>query len=167
MFVSHPDDEFPFPPALKEPGTQHWRMVELSLHAPWFLLSIDVDDADCQGTSITRTMCIAWEQDLADALGSIPEGRVNGIICMVPRWQASTGQWASREIREVWIHRSAKGQHVVLVDAAGERFDCGLVPEHVGVVERKLVYRVDRVPASSEVSDPSSSLGGAAQGGRA
>ncbi|MEJ1933722.1 hypothetical protein WDZ92_26270, partial [Nostoc sp. NIES-2111] len=137
------------------------------LHAPWFLLSIEVNDADCHGTSITRTICIAWEQDLADALGAIPEGRVTGIICMVPGWQTSTGQWASREIREVWVHRSARRQHAVLVDAAGERFDRGLVPAHVGVVERKLVYRVDRVPASSEVSDPSGSVGGAAKRRRA
>lgn len=146
MFVSQPHYEFPFPPDLSQPGSQHWRMVELTLHAPWFLLSVEVVDPDESDLSFTRTLCIAWEHDLADVLRSLDAVRVKGIVCMMPAWQSPTGQWWSREIREVWVYRSPSGKHVVLVDTAGEKFDCGLIPEHVGDVEMELLLRVDPKP---------------------
>lgn len=147
MFVSHPEYEFPIPPALEEPGSQHWRMMELSLHAPWFLLSVEVVDPDVPDLGITRTLCIACEYDLAEVLRPIDADRVKGIVCMMPAWQSPTGQWWSREIREVWIYSSPGGKHVVLADTSGEKFDCGLIPEHVGDVNMELVLRVDPKPA--------------------
>lgn len=142
MFVSQPQYEFPFPPALGQPGAKHWRMVELTLHAPWFLLSVETVDPDEPGYCLTRTLCVAWEHDLADLLRSLEPARVKGIVCMMPAWQSPTGQWWSREIREVWLHRSAGGQHLVLADTDGQKFDGGLVPEHVGDVEMELLIQV-------------------------
>ena len=83
MFVSQPQYEFPFPPALEQPGSQHWRMVELTLHAPWFLLSVEIVDYEFPDCSMTRTLCIAWDNDLADVLRSIDAS--------VKRTQASSG----------------------------------------------------------------------------
>jgi hypothetical protein len=125
MFVSQPQYEFPFPPDLDHPGSQHWRMVELTLHC-----------------SLTRTICIAWDTDLCEVLQSLEAGSVMGIVCMMPAWQSSNGQWSSREIREVWLHTSGVGRSVVLRDADGQQFDCGLVPEHVSPVHEELVLRV-------------------------
>lgn len=150
MFVSHPAYEFPIPPALEEPGSQHWRIMELSLHAPWFLLSVEVVDPDVPDLGITRTLCIAWEYDLAEVLRPIDADRVKGIVCMMPAWQSPTGQWWSREIREVWIYSSAGGKHVVLADTTGKKFDCGLIPEHVGDVKTELLLRVDPKPVGKE-----------------
>lgn len=147
MFVSHPEYEFPIPPALDDPGTQHWRMVELSLQAPWFLLSVELVDPDEPDLSITRTLCIAWEYDLADVLRPLDADRVKGFVCMMPAWQSPTGQWWSREIREVWLHSSPFGKHIVLADTDGKEFDCGLIPEHVGDVEKELLLRVGTKPA--------------------
>jgi len=147
MFVSHPEYEFPIPAALDDPGAQHWRMVELSLHAPWFLLSVELVDLDEPDLSITRTLCIAWEHDLADVLRPLDADRVKGIVCMMPAWQSPTGQWWAREVREVWLHSSRSGEHIVLADTAGKEFDCGLIPEHVGAVEKELLLRVDPKPA--------------------
>ncbi|WP_444764479.1 hypothetical protein [Roseateles sp.] len=121
--------------------------MELTLHAPWFLLSVEVVDQDEPDLSIMRTLCIAWEYDLADVLRSLEAGRVKGIVCMMPAWQSPTGQWWSREIREVWAYSSTSGKHVVLADTAGEKFDCGLIPEHVGDVEMELLLRVDPKPS--------------------
>lgn len=143
MFVSHLDDEFPFPPALMVPGTRHWRMVELTLDAPWFLLSVRVDAPDPREPSVTRTLCIAWERDLADALRSMQGGKVTGIVCMVPGRQTPTGQWSSRVIHEVWDCKSRRGQHIVLRDAAGKQFDCGFNPEHAGDVQMQLIHRIE------------------------
>jgi hypothetical protein len=35
----------------------------------------------------------------------------------------------------------------VLADTTGEKFDCGLIPEHVGDVNVELLLRVDAKPA--------------------
>lgn len=142
MFVSHPQYLFPLPPALGDPGAQHWRVVELTLHAPWFLLSVEIFDEEIAGCSMTRTLCIAWDTDLADVLRSLDVERVTGIVCMMPAWQSSNGQWSSREIREVWVCSSAAGQSVLMFDAAGQEFDCGLVPEHSEPITKELVLRV-------------------------
>ncbi len=142
MFVSQPQYEFPFPHGLEPPGSQHWRMIELTLHMPWFLLSLEVVDAELPDCSVTRTICIAWDTDLAEVLRSLEGARVMGIVCMMPAWQSTNGQWSSREIREVWLHTSEMGQSVVLRDADGQQFDCGLVPEHVSPVREELVLRV-------------------------
>jgi len=117
-------------------------MVELPLHAPWFLLSVEVVDPDVAGHSMMRTLCIAWEHDLAEILRSLDTARVKGIVCMMPAWQSPTGQWSSRDICEVWHFRSASGQHVTLRDLAGNSFDCGLIPEHVEPVKLELLLRV-------------------------
>lgn len=142
MFVSQPHYEFPFPPDLSNPGSRHWRMVELTLHAPWFLLSLEIQDADDPNFSITRTLCIAWENDLAELLGSLGPNRIKGIVCMMPAWQSVTGQWSSRVVAEVWLCRSVAGRSVLLRDTGGEEFDCGLIPDHVEPVERELLLRV-------------------------
>lgn len=140
MFVSQPEYELPFPPGLAAPGTHHWRMVELTLHAPWFLLSLEIVDPETPDCRMTRTLCIAWDNDLVGALRSVESSRVTGIVCMMPAWQSATGQWASREIQEVWELQSAAGRSLMLTDATGETFDCGLVLDHQGPIERELVW---------------------------
>ncbi len=147
MFVSHPEYEFPFPPDLDQPGCQHWRIVELTLHASWFLVSVEIVDPEQPDCTMVRTLCIAWDSDLAELLGTLEPRRVKGIVCMMPAWQSPSGQWTSREIREVWRCRSAAGHSVLLADIAGEKFDCGLIPEHVGDIEMELLLRVDPKPA--------------------
>jgi hypothetical protein len=147
MFVSQPQYKFPFPPDLIQPGSQHWRMVELTLHAPWFLLSVEISDIEILDSRMIRTLCIAWDNDLAEILHSLESDRVKGIVCMMPPWQSQTGQWTSREIREVWTCRSSAGHSVLLCDTSGQKFDCGLIPDHVEPIEHELILRV--TPAST------------------
>jgi hypothetical protein len=143
MFVSQPEFEFPFPPELAHPGSQHWRVVELTLHAPWFLVSVEIVDADHPDCSMTRTLCIAWDTDLAELLSTMEPNRVKGIVCMMPAWQSATGQWTSREISEVWRCRSVTGHSIVLVDSAGDKFDGGMVPDHQQPIEQDLILRIE------------------------
>lgn len=117
-------------------------MVELTLHAPWFLLSAEIIDADIPDRSMTRTLCIAWDNDLVDILSSLDADRVTGIVCMMPAWQSVSGQWSSREVQEVWLSTSAAGRSVLFCDAAGQKFDCGLTVEHEGEVAMDLLLRV-------------------------
>lgn len=142
MFASQPQYEFPIPPDLAEPGCKHWRMFELTLHAPWFLLSTEIVDPQDRDLRMTRTLCIAWDSDLAKVLRSLDVARVKGIVCMMPAWLSVSGQWTSREIREVWLCKSAAGEGVLLRDVDGKQFDCGLTPDHVAPMEQELLLRV-------------------------
>ena len=146
MFVSHPQYRFTFPPAFEHSGSEHWRMVELTLHVPWFLVSVEIIDADEPECRVTRTLCIAREHDLADVLRSVDVAGVKGIVCMMPAWQSATGQWTSREIREVWLRSSPAGKHVVLCDTAGRRFECGVIPGPTETVAMEFLLKVATVP---------------------
>lgn len=152
MFVSQPHYEFRFPPGIEQQGWQHWRMVELALHVPWFLLSLEVDDADSSDCRLIRTICIAFDTDLCEVLQSLEADSVTGIVCMMPAWLSPNSQWSSREIQEVWLHTSQAGQSVVLRDVDGQQFDCGVVTEHTSPVLENLVLRV--TPARSREDAP-------------
>jgi hypothetical protein len=117
-------------------------MVELALHAPWFLLSIEIRDADDPELTATRTLCVAWERDLLDVLREVDAAQVRGLVCMRPAWQSTDGQWSSREVREVWVCSSSAGDSLIFCDAAGEKLDLSLEPKHVEPIERRLVLRV-------------------------
>jgi hypothetical protein len=126
MFISLPQYEFPFPPGLADPDAKHWRVMEMRLHSPWFLLTVELPDPEGQEMSMAYTLCIAWEQDLADALKTMDTARVLGLVAMIPAWCSPTGQWSSRQVSEVWLRTDASGKSVTLKDIAGEEFDGGI-----------------------------------------
>ncbi len=98
MFVTEPSHEFSFPVSLGVSDSRHWRMVEVSLHAPWFVLTVEAKDGEM---CFKRTACIAWDTDLVDALASLVDTRAVALLCMTPGWCSPTGQWSAREVREV------------------------------------------------------------------
>lgn len=151
MFVSHPQYAFPVPRGLADAGTQHWRLIEFVLHTPWFLLTVDelTEEGDFM---LTRTWCIAWERDLAQLLATIDTRQIQGLVCILPGWSSKAGQWASREIREVWLIRTEDAkEYVRFLDAEGKEFDGGLQPDSSAkVVERRKLLQ----PKSRTNSQP-------------
>lgn len=129
MFLSLPQYESQFPQGLGEPGSKHWRVVEMQLHAPWFLLTVEHPAPEGDGFGMSYTLCIAWELDLAEALKAIEVERVRGLVAMMPGWASSTGQWASRQIAEVWLDTDDTGRFVTLRDVSGQAFDAGMRDE--------------------------------------
>jgi hypothetical protein len=150
MFVSRPEYEFQFPLSLGPPEEKKWRVIELSLHVAWFLLSFETTHDDEDGAfGMTRTLCVAWDSDLADLLHSISiEGaHVKGIVCMLPAWQSPTGDWCARDVSEVWLIHSSQGKRIVFSDVAGKTFDTDFssVPQdHEHEVKRELLLRISR-----------------------
>lgn len=136
MFLSLPQYEFPMPEGLNVPGGKHWRVVEMPLHSPWFLLTVERPDPSDLGWKPTHTLCIAWETDLADAIKAVEAKSVRGLVAMIPAWASPTGQWSSQEINEVWLHSDESGKFVSLRDAAGQTLDVGVpmpgAPSHHG-----------------------------------
>jgi hypothetical protein len=126
MFQSLPQYEFPMPEGLGAPGSKHWRAVEMTLHMPWFLLTVEHVAEEDDEVRMSYTLCIAWDTDLADALKTIDTNRVRGLVAMMPAWASSSGQWSSRQIAEVWLSTNDSGTFVTLTDVAGEKFDAGV-----------------------------------------
>lgn len=147
MFASHPQHEFLIPAGLTHPGVQQWRLIEVMLNAPWFLLTIDVQDKE-SGISFAHTWCIAWEHDLANALDAMDPARVRSLVCMMPARATPACQWASREVRQVWLTRTEDAEeYVSLLDATGAEFDGGLRSDRpTKVTERRLLLQL---PANS------------------
>jgi len=120
MFVTEPRYEFAIPASLRDSDSRHWRMVKLSLHAPWFVLTVETTDND---VCFKRTVCIAWDTDLVQVLGSPGKSRAVGLLCMTPGWCSPSGRWSAGEIHEVWVARTGMNQRVVLLrDGRGREF---------------------------------------------
>ncbi|MDR7269868.1 hypothetical protein J2X20_002526 [Pelomonas saccharophila] len=126
MFLSLPQYEFPMPEGLAEPGSKHWRAMEMTLHVPWFLLTLEHVDLEGRDLATNYTLCIAWETDLADVIKTIGASHVRGLVAMMPAWASPTGQWSSRQITEVWLRTDDQGTSVTLTDCAGKQFDAGI-----------------------------------------
>lgn len=156
MFLSLPHYEFQAPQGLGEPGSRYWRVVEMELHAPWFLLSVLHPDPEGQGLGTSYTLCIAWELDLAKALRRIEAGQVGGLVAMMPGWATPTGTWSSRQITEVWLEADETGRFVTFKDAAGEEFDGRMrgIPPRSGAAS-ELLLRLP--PGRSRAQRPPSS----------
>lgn len=136
MFLSLPQYEFPMPEGLNVPGGKHWRVVEMTLHSPWFLLTVERPDPGDLGWKPTHTLCIAWDTDLADAIKAVDAASMRGLVAMIPAWASPTGQWCSREINEVWLRSDESGKVVTLRDVAGKTLDVG-VPMQTPPPDRK------------------------------
>lgn len=143
MFVSHPQHEFSLPMGLDNQGSKHWRLVEFSLHTPWFLLTVS-EYTEEREILLTHTWCIAWERDLAQILDTIDVDDVQGLVCMMPGWLSAHGEWTSREIREVWWMRTDDaGEFMRFLDVEGKEFDGGLRSEiATKIVERRQLLKV-------------------------
>lgn len=129
MFLSRPQYEFLVPIRLGEPGCQHWRIVEMSLHAPWYLLTVDRPGSSDAHSPTAQTLFIAWDTDLADVIKAVESARILGLLAIVPGWASPTGQWTSRQINEVWLDTSETGTSVTLLDIDGNVFDAGMFIE--------------------------------------
>lgn len=129
-------------------------MVEMTLHAPWFLLTIELQDEGDLGVQFTHTLCFALERDLISALNTMDTAIVRGLVCMMPAWCSPNGQWSSREVREVWSAHDAFGEFAILRDANGDEFDAKLPRASQRdatkreIVDRRLILRLDRVQAA-------------------
>lgn len=143
MFITHPEHEFPIPRGLANQGSQHWRLVEFVLHVPWFLVTVTASSAT-NGGMLTHTWCIAWERDLVHLLTSIDTKRIQELVCMMPGWSSRSGQWSSREVREVWLTCTIDAREFLwFIDREGNEFHGGVQAEQMEKVgERRLLLKL-------------------------
>lgn len=119
MFITHDAFTIPFLKALSPAGTQYHRTVELSMRAPWFLVTFLTED---EGIQIVHTFLCSWDRDLLDVLVAHEVHMVMSLQQLFP--QRADNHWGVRQIARVWSARDMdSGQRiVVLQDADGQEF---------------------------------------------
>ena len=142
VFVTEPSHEFSIPSGLGVSGSRHWRIVQLAVHAVWFVLTVEVTEGS---VSFKRTACIAWDTDLVELLQSLGDAKAVGLLCMTPGWCSPTGQWAAREVCEVWEARAGNDHRtVILRDSHGHEFgDRPRVTRQQAHTNRRLILRLE------------------------
>lgn len=151
MFITLPPFEFRTPPGLVHQGARCWRLMQLNLHVPWFLLSLETQDVG-SGFSHVQTICFAWEADLETFLQTLDPAAVRGLVCMAPGWVSASGTWTSHSVREVWRADADDGHCLVLKGDDGSELDLGS-SDHPSQeeIKRTLLLRIelpDKAPSS-------------------
>ena len=149
MFITLPPFEFRTPPGLFDEGARRWRLMQINLHVPWFLLSAETTDVG-SGLSHVQTICFAWETDLETFLQTFDPAAVKGLVCMAPGWASPSGTWTSHSVHQVWRVDTADEHCLVLCGTDGQELDVGLpaCPSTSGL-HRSLLLEI-RPPAVSD-----------------
>lgn len=125
MFITFPPFELHPPAGVMVGDARRWRMMQIPLHVPWFMVSVEVFDPE---TNLGRvqTFCFAREVDLTTFLSTVEAEKVNGLVCMAPGWMSASGSWTSHSVRQVWLATTAAGTHLVLSGLDGQILDVQL-----------------------------------------
>lgn len=99
MFITTPSFEERVPRHIAVPESRYWQAVLLSTHAPWYLLSHTIADAELP--SVTQTLAISWELVLKDVIEAIGPEAVVSVRCLVCP-DGKEGDWMMRDIIELW-----------------------------------------------------------------
>lgn len=120
MFITHQAFELPFAAVLSVPGTRYHRAVELSLRAPWFLVTFLTEE---DGIQFLHSFLCSWDSVLVDVLIDRQIDTVVAVQQIYPLH--ADGRWGMRAIRQVWSARDdGTGERVIVVQADdGQEFD--------------------------------------------
>lgn len=121
MFVSHVGHQFHVPPALTDEKSQHWRLMEVALRCPWFVLTV-VEHHEAAELSLLRTWCVAWAQDLMWVLEDRQDVQVRALACMRPVHDSSPRAWSATDVYEIWLLANDDGTFITFHDGAGKEF---------------------------------------------
>lgn len=108
------------PAVLVPPGSKHWRVLELSLNAPWFMVTLLERESDI---CFNRDLLISWDSDLRTLLDSTPKESIAALHCIVPSEFGSKRRWDVRSVQRVWCardSRSPQNEALIFEDADGE-----------------------------------------------
>lgn len=103
MFVTYTEHKSPFNPF--GDGLTHWKVAELALQRPWFLVSISQPDSiDDSSFRVSRTMLVS---DIADVEGlaqmeDTSQLQLDSVFIITPGHFNGTSQWKMEALRAVW-----------------------------------------------------------------
>lgn len=144
MFISHNNHKVDFAPMLGE-GESQWRMMEVLLYAPWFILTIGSPDEQ-KHLFMTHTWCIGSPHDLQGLLEDVDCPYIIALTCVMPTSFAKPGPWQYRIVLKVWSVKQGAGSILVMADEENEEFPVGIIKEDLPAeLPRKLILELPRV----------------------
>lgn len=145
MFITHPPFELRVPKGIAVPEARYWRMIEVNLHIPWFILAIRSVDPG-SGLGFVRTYFFAWDQDLLDFLPSVDTASIRSLLCMVPGWKTKSACWTAHGVHELWVsYTDNGGRYPHLLDCNGREVDVGLSSDGSGKeLKRVLAFELKK-----------------------
>jgi hypothetical protein len=156
MFVSDEAYEVPFLSQLEPTGMHSFRVMGLSTHMPWHLLSCRVAEGNAR---MVQTVCIALDSDLLEVLSQYDQRDIVSLQQMVPRTGSGHG-WLARDIESVWTAKcSDSGEAVtILRDTTGAEHLClAAFNPFQTAAQRTLVARIGK--RSSRRARPGNATG--------
>jgi hypothetical protein len=112
VFLSDPHFEQRIPPALLPPGGRSWRVVELSLSVPWFIVTLRDRADEC-----LRKLMVAYEADLLELI-STEKAQIRAIHRVRPPRQPHT-DWVIEPLQEVWMATTSASRWWQFIDSHG------------------------------------------------
>lgn len=105
-------------------GQRMWRLIDMELQVPYFLISYDVREGDCW----CNQTALLWR--LNDLLGFFHQilanenERVRQVAMLIPSATNPKDGWEMNNIREIWTARDPKDKHTVVtyVTQNGRRY---------------------------------------------
>lgn len=117
MFITLPPFEHPLPAFLQQDGCRSWRVVELSLRMPWFLVTLSTA---LGGERIATDLLLSWEQDMLELIGKRGE-QIAALQYMDPPAHNNSRRWKLRQIQRAWLARQGdQPDQLLLEDSDGE-----------------------------------------------
>lgn len=138
MFMSMPQFEQAMPRALTPPGSRYWRALELSLNAPWLMVTVRED-------GFLRNFMLSQDSDLLPMLEDAPEMEIVGVDAVVPPGYGQEDGWGLLKVRRVWSARDpASPQIDVLVfeNHAGELVELAGMRSARGFIHQRLLIEL-------------------------
>ncbi|MGQ0598606.1 hypothetical protein [Aquabacterium sp.] len=133
MFLSDPHFEQRVPPALLPPGGRSWRVVELSLSVPWFIVTLRERADEC-----LRKLMVAYEADLLELIGREKQ-QILAIHRVSPPRRPHT-DWAIEPLQEIWMATSSATRWWQFIDSSGtETCWPKSTPKQHAAVSRQLI----------------------------
>jgi hypothetical protein len=148
MFMTRPNDRYPLPKGLAEPGADYWRSLNLATNAAWYILTVrPPTDEYLQTTVLVRS-----ETDIADAIeASQPD--IASLLCIAPpTFDGENDGWTSFAVAEVWraIDPDENDIPCVVFVAIDGREHSGLLGEpKSGLKKTRLIARISRGRAAA------------------
>jgi hypothetical protein len=148
MFMTRPNDRYPLPQGLAEPGADYWRSLNLATNAAWYILTVRPPTDEYLQT----TVLVRWDTDIADAIEA-SQLDIASLLCIAPpTFDGDNDGWTSFAVAEVWraTNPDEDDNPCVLFVSDDGREHSGLFGEtKTGLVKTRLLARVNRSGTAS------------------
>lgn len=138
MFITHPFAKNAIPAGLLPDDSAQWRLIEVLLYAPWFIVSTGQPNPSTELFDCT-TWCVGSANDLREILDDKGSRAVLELICVRPTHFKRQGFWEPVTITKVWLARHCDDDVICISDSRGVEFLIGPVFEEVAEVSDRML----------------------------